>query len=128
MSCCDKAPERLAVARLRLYIEVRIGVIAKIRGDIMIYINSKTRIRKIDDKNLQIEILRPVKKKGTKEERMEWMWDGYYTRLEDAFLAAFRKGLLESADEEYDARSVIEYIERAKLEIIRAIKSIDDGE
>lgn len=94
----------------------------------MIYINSRLRIRKIDDKNLQIEVLRPVKKKDTKEERMEWMWDGYYTRLEEAFLAAFRKQLLESAEEEHDAKSVIEYIERAKLEIIRAINSVAEGE
>ena len=99
------------------------GSIANMRGDIMIYINSRTRIRKIDDKNLQIEVLRPVKKRGTKEEKMEWMWDGYYTRLEEAFLAAFRKGLLNSAEEEHDAKSVIEYIEMAKLEIMRAIES-----
>lgn len=97
------------------------------RGDHrMIYINSTMRIQKFDEKNLQIQVLKRHKNRKTKDVTDEWVWDGYYTKLEDAFLAAYRKLLVKTPEEDMDIKGAIEKIEMAKLEILRAVNSLKE--
>lgn len=95
----------------------------------MIYINDKLRIRKLDDRNLQLEEYRkPSGKSGTiKENTEKWRWCGYYGDLKSALLGALTKQLFDSAENELTLKDIISRIDEARAEIITAIDKLKNS-
>lgn len=95
----------------------------------MIYINDKLRIRKLDDRNLQLEEYRkPSEKSGTiKENTEKWRWCGYYGDLKSALLGALTKQLFDSAENELTLKDIISRIDEARAEIITAIDKLKNS-
>ena len=95
----------------------------------MIYINEKLRIRKIDDRNLQLEEYRkPNEKSGTiKEDTEKWRWCGYYGDLKSALLGALTKQLFDSVENELTLKDVISRIDEARADIITAIDKLKNS-
>lgn len=87
----------------------------------MLQINDKLRIRKLDDKNLVIEELKTInsEKKGIHD---EWRWCGYYGDLKTALSGVLNKQLFDSVEEELTIKTIIDKIDDAKYEIIKAMK------
>lgn len=95
----------------------------------MIYINDKLRIRKLDDRNLQLEEYRkPSEKSGTiKENTEKWRWCGYYGDLKSALLGALTKQLFDSAENELTLKDIISRIDEARAEVITAIDKLKNS-
>lgn len=86
-----------------------------------LYINENTRITRFDEKNLQIETLKSVKKKNG-EIVEQWLGNGFYGSLETALTGVLKKELLSAPEECETLREVIQKIEDSKTEIINAVK------
>ncbi len=84
----------------------------------MIYINETMRISKLDDKNLQLEILKPTTNRKTGETSSEWQWAGYYTHLEGALLGAFRKLIDSNVEAGTPLQNLAEQIHKAERTIV----------
>ena len=95
----------------------------------MIYINDKLRIRKLDDRNLQLEEYRkPSEKSGTiKENTEKWRWCGYYGDLKSALLGALTKQLFDSVENELTLKDVVSRIDEARADIITAIDKLKNS-
>ncbi len=95
----------------------------------MIYINNTLRIRRLDDRNLQLEEYRkPSEKSGTiKENTEKWRWCGYYGDLKSALLGALSKQLFDSTQNEMTIKEVIAKIDEARAEIVQAIGELKNG-
>lgn len=89
----------------------------------MIYINDKTRISKLDDFSLQIEVLRKIHGKNG-EEREEWKWYGYYGDLASALVGVYKKQLYDSTEQKLLLEDVISYIDKTTLGIKEVVKQI----
>lgn len=88
----------------------------------MIYVTDTLRISKVDDKCLQLEILKEVESKETGEKRNEWKWCGYYGSLKDALIGALKKQLFNTTDENLNIQEVISRIDLAEANILKAIR------
>ena len=90
----------------------------------MIQINDKIRIKRLDDKNLQLETLEPVNKKdGTVAN--EWKWNGYYGDLKSAIGGVLKHCLMELADEDIKTLSeLIERIDNIDKELKKAVERL----
>lgn len=91
------------------------------RGN-MIYINSKTRIVPCDDNNLKLERVKTVRKKNG-ETSQEWVFCGWYSRLDQAFSAVLRKELFETAKEQLTLNELYDKIQEAENKILRSVDS-----
>jgi len=87
----------------------------------MLQINDKLRIRKLDDNNLVIEVLKTInsEKKGIHD---EWRWYGYYGNLQTALSGVLKKLLFDSVEEELTIQTIINKIDDAEYKIIKAMK------
>lgn len=84
----------------------------------MIQITETIRIRKFDELNLVIEILKPVINKKTKEEKSEWKREGYYDSLKLALNGVLKKELLDIPEKNITIENVINEIKRIEKSII----------
>lgn len=94
----------------------------------MIYITDTVRISKVDENCLQIETYVPVTSKKTRQTTMQWKWVGYYGDLRGALVGVLRKQLFNTADEQLKLEEIIEKINTAEENILRAasaLKAID---
>ena len=93
----------------------------------MIYINDKLRISKVDERCLQIEKYKTVEKKEngrkTGEILNRWEWAGFYGDIKSALIGVLRKQLFDSTDEELTLKQLIEKIDAAENEILKAVKN-----
>lgn len=89
----------------------------------MIYINEKLRIKKLDDRNLELEEYRKVVNPKTKEEVLSWKWCGYYGDLKSACLGALSKIMFDYAEEEITLKEVVAKIEVAREQVEKAVKN-----
>lgn len=89
----------------------------------MIYINEKLRIKKLDERCLQIEEYRAVVNAKTKEESFAWKWCGYYGDLRTACLGALSKIMVDYADEELTLKEVLAKIDEARNQIEKAVRN-----
>lgn len=90
----------------------------------MIYINETLRIKKLDDKNLELEEYRKVVNPKTKEESFAWKWCGYYGDLRSALCGALSKRLFDGADEELSLKELVAKIDEAREQVVNAVKNI----
>lgn len=86
------------------------------------------RISRVDDKCLQLETYVPVTSKKTKETKTQWRWCGYYGDVKSALLGALRKELFLEAGADISIRKLVERIESAERNIIRAIEGMKQDE
>ncbi len=87
----------------------------------MIYISDTLRITKLDDNCLQLEAYKPVTSKKHGTTTMQWKWLGYYGDVKTALMGALKKQLFDCADEEIEVKNLIERIEQAENNILKAI-------
>ena len=66
----------------------------------MIQINDKIRITRLDNLNMQIEVLSDIINPKTKEKRKGWKWYGYYGDLKSAINGVLKHCLMELLDED----------------------------
>ncbi len=92
----------------------------------MIQINEKLRIRKTDEKNLELEEYRKCIDPKTKEECFKWKWLGYYGDLKSALLGALNKKLFDSAEEEIALKEVVGKIDAARRSILNALNEKEE--
>ena len=87
----------------------------------MLVINNKYRVRKLDDSNLVIEQLKIVSSevKGTRE---EWVWEGYYSSVEGALNAIFKKQLFDSVEQELEIKDILKVMKETEENIIDTVK------
>ena len=90
----------------------------------MIYITDTVRISKIDENCLQIETYVPVTSKKTRQTTMQWKWVGYYGDLRGALVGVLRKQLFNTADEQLKLEEIIEKINTAEENILRAVSAL----
>ena len=90
----------------------------------MIYITDTVRISKVDENCLQIETYVPVTSKKTRQTTMQWKWVGYYGDLRGALVGVLRKQLFNSADEQLKLEEIIEKINTAEENILRAVSAL----
>ncbi len=94
----------------------------------MIYITDTLRISRVDDNCLQLETYVPVTSKKTKETRTQWRWCGYYGDVRGALLAALRKELFSEVSVESSIQRLLDRIDSAEKNIIRAIEGMKQDE
>lgn len=90
----------------------------------MIYITDTVRISKVDENCLQIETYVPVTSKKTRQTTMQWKWVGYYGDLRGALVGVLRKQLFNTADEQLKLEEIIEKINTAEENILRAVSAL----
>lgn len=90
----------------------------------MIYITDTVRISKVDENCLQIETYVPVTSKKTRQTTMQWKWIGYYGDLRGALVGVLRKQLFNTADEQLKLEEIIEKINTAEENILRAVSAL----
>lgn len=90
----------------------------------MIYIADTVRISKVDENCLQIETYVPVTSKKTRQTTMQWKWVGYYGDLRGALVGVLRKQLFNTADEQLKLEEIIEKINTAEENILRAVSAL----
>ena len=83
---------------------------------IMIQINNKLRIRKLDDKNIVVEQLKTIDGK-TKGLHDEWILFGYYGTLKSALKGCLDKQLFDTVNEGLQLKDIITKIENAENNI-----------
>ena len=93
----------------------------------MIYINDKLRIKKLDDRNLQLEEYREGKDTHKGKATTKWRLCGYYGDLKSALLGALTKQLFDSAENELTLKDIISRIDEARAEIITAIDKLKNS-
>lgn len=89
----------------------------------MLQITENLRIVRHDDKNIVVEYLDTVTGRKDGDIRKEWHIYGYYGKLEQAVLGALDKQLFDSIDEEQTLQDIVARIERARTEILNALKT-----
>lgn len=92
----------------------------------MIYITDSLRINRLDDRCLEMESLKPVVSKKTKQESVHWKGCGYFGDLKSALLSSLRKQLFDAAKDELTVSDLIERIDAAENNVIAAIKNIKE--
>lgn len=99
----------------------------------MFYIDEKTRIRKVDEYSLMLEIKREVKNKKTDMVSTKWMFGGYYGSLRGALTGALSKKLFDTVEGDGTIKNIIKRIDDAEKQILKAIddeinkRAIDDA-
>lgn len=83
---------------------------------IMIQINDKLRIRKLDDRNIVVEQLKTIEGK-TKGLHDEWILFGYYGTLKSALKGCLDKQLFDTVNEELQLKDIISKIENVENNI-----------
>ena len=89
----------------------------------MIYINEKLRIKKLDERNLQLEEYRLIINPKTKEEIFAWKWCGYYGDLKSACLGALSKIMFDYVEEEATLKEVLAKIDLAREQVVKAVQN-----
>lgn len=90
----------------------------------MIYITDDIRISRVDDLNLQVEVLTKGVSKKTKEEIDVWSLAGYYASLKGAILGILKLKLLAIAEDDLRFDQVIEKINYVEKELLYAVNNI----
>lgn len=93
----------------------------------MIQINEKVRIRRLDERNLQLEEYRKIVNPKTKDERYDWVWLGYYGDLRSALNGVVKHCSTILIDEDLkNCKEVIKRLEEIKNEIIKTIGATNE--
>lgn len=89
----------------------------------MIQLNDKIRIVRLDSNNVQIEEYRKVIHPSTKEERYNWVGNGYYGSFSSAISGVLRKYTTSLTEEDIKGcNAILERIEEIRNELMNAIK------
>ena len=89
----------------------------------MIYINDNLRIKKLDDRNLELQEYRKGVNPKTKEEVWSWRFCGYYGELKSACLGALSKIMFDYAEEETTLKEVLAKIDLAREQVVKAVQN-----